>query len=371
MKIWIDGYEANVPQRLGSNQVAFELLKNLEKIDKVNDYTILLPEEPLQDMPGRRQGWEYKIVRPKKLWTRIALPLSLFCAKEKPDIFFSPTHYTPRFSPVKRVMMVFDLAFLHYPEMFMKRDYYKLKKWTEISVKNADKIITISQSSKRDLVKVYKLNPKKITVSYPGYDQAIFYPREDKEKVNKVLSRYNIYEPFIIFIGTVQPRKNLKRLIEVFKRIENLKLVIVGKTLGPGRKGWMYEDILEMPKRLGIEERVIFTGFVPTCDLPYLLSSAKAYVLPSLYEGFGIPIVEAMACGIPVIVSNTSSLPEVVGKNGLLIDPQSNDQMEQAIRIITVDKKLWIKLSKASLKRAKFFSWVKMAKEVKKVLEES
>jgi hypothetical protein len=123
-KIWIDGYEANVPQRLGSGQVAFELLKNLEKIDQENEYLILLPSEPMNDMPKARDKWQYKVLKPSKLWTRIALPLFLFRSKIKPDLFFSPTHYSPWLSPVKRVVTIFDLSYLHFPEMFQPKDSY-------------------------------------------------------------------------------------------------------------------------------------------------------------------------------------------------------------------------------------------------------
>ena len=126
MKIWIDGYEANTPQRLGSSQVAFELIKSFEKIDHENDYTILLPSSPMDDLPKTRKGFQYKILKPKKLWTRIALPLALYSTKQKPDVFFSPTHYIPRFSPVKRVVTVFDLSFLHFPQMFEREELYKL-----------------------------------------------------------------------------------------------------------------------------------------------------------------------------------------------------------------------------------------------------
>ena len=129
MKIWIDGYEANVLQRLGSSQVAFGLLSSLEEIDKENDYTVLLPNSPLDDLPKEREGWSYKILKPKMLWTRAALPLALFTAKQKPDIFFSPTHYIPRFIPsqVRSIATIFDLSFLHFPDSFLKKDLWQLK----------------------------------------------------------------------------------------------------------------------------------------------------------------------------------------------------------------------------------------------------
>lgn len=387
MKIWIDGYEANVPQRLGSNHVAYELIRHLEKIDRVNDCTILLPNPPLSDLPKERIGWRYRVLRPKRLWTRIALPLALYTARQKPDIFFSPTHYIPRFSPatVKKIATIFDLSFLHFPEMFTKEDLWKLQNWTKFSIRNADHIITISKFSKKDIVKQYGMTEDQITVAYPGYDKEEFRvkssrqgrgsPEAAKLKVEEIRRKYKIGENYIICIGTIQPRKNLVRLIEAFARIVGseqggkLQLVIIGKTKGEGRQGWMYEDILQAPRNLGIESRVKFLGFVPTEDLSILLSGALVFIQPSLWEGFGIPAVEAMATGVPVIVSNVSSLPEVVGKAGLLVDPYSLDQIEQAIRLVITDKKLRQKYSREGTVQAQRFSWDKMARVVLKVFE--
>lgn len=349
--------------------MAFELVKAFEKIDKKNEYTIFLPEPPLNDFPKQRPNWKYKILKPKRLWTRIALPLALYTAKEKPSLFFSPTHYIPYFSPVKRVATIFDLSFLHFPEMFNKKDLWQLKNWTKFSSENADRIITISNFSKQDIIVRYKVDKDKITVAYPGYDQSIFYPQKNSNKVKSVHKKYEVSDNYIIYIGTIQPRKNLVRLIEAVSRIEGLKLVIVGKTFGEGRQGWMYEDILKAPEMYGVEDRVKFLGFVPSEDLVYLLSGAAAFIQPSLWEGFGIPILEAMACGTPVLVSNVSSLPEVVGDAGLTFDPYSVDQIEQAIRAIVSDKKLREKKSKEGLERVKKFSWDKTAKAVLKVFE--
>lgn len=368
-RIWIDGYEANVPQRLGSGQVSFEILRNIEDLDHGNDYTIFLPSVLVEDLPKEREGWRYKILKPKRLWTRIALPLALFTAKYKPDVFFTPTHYIPRFTNVKRVVTIFDLSYLHFKEMFKKKDIYQLNNWTRYSLENSSHILTISNTTKKDIVKNYQIPSNKVTVAYPGFDANYYRPINDQLKINEMKNKYEIEGDYVIFVGTLQPRKNLIKLIESFLRIENLKLVIVGKTTGVGRQGWMFEQILERPKELGITEKVIFTGFVPTEELPYLVNGALAFVLPSLWEGFGITVVDAMACGIPVIVSNVSSLPEVVGDAGLFVDPNSVDQIEQAIRTITTDKKLHAKLSKKAIERAKKFSWQKMAKEVIKVLE--
>lgn len=367
--IWIDGKEANVPQRLGSGQVAFEILKNIHELDHENNYTILLSNRPMPDLPKERNGWKYKILRPGRLWTRIAVPLYYHLSKIKPDVILSPTHYIPRFIKAKRVPIIFDLAFIHYPQMFKKDDLYKLTNWTKTSVLESAHVITISQSSKKDIVGTYKISENKVTVAYPGYDDRIFRIIKDTGEIEKIQRKYKISGNYIIYIGTVQPRKNLLRLISSIKKIDDIKLVVVGKIRGKGKQGWMNEEILEEPKKLGIEEKIIFTDFVPVEELPLLITGSKAFILPSLWEGFGIPILEAMACGVPVITSNVSSLPEVVGDAGLLVNPESETQIEQAIRLLVTDKKLHDKLSKRALEQVKKFSWQKMAEEVIKVLE--
>lgn len=378
MKIAIDGYEANVPQRLGSSRVAFELLRNLEKIDKKNSYTIFLPSPPLTDLPKERLGWKYKILKPKIFWTKIALPIALYTSGEKFDLIFSPTHYIPRFSPYKRVATIFDLSFLRFPESFLKKDLWQLKNGTKFSILFADKIITISNSSKQDICKHYQIDPNKVIVAYPGFDKDIFHPQQEGNQEG-VKQKYNLSDNYIIYIGTIQPRKNLTHLIEAFSHIilsdkqrvtDSLQLVIVGKAEGEGRKGWMYQDILQSPKKFGVEDSVIFTGFVPQDDLVSLLSGAQALIQPSLWEGFGIPVVEAMASGTPVLVSDVSSLPEIVGGAGLTFNPNSLAQIEVSIRSIISDRQLRQRYSKLGLEQAKKFSWEKMARTVLKVFAE-
>jgi glycosyltransferase involved in cell wall biosynthesis len=370
MKIWIDGYEANTPNRVGSGQIAINLLQNLEAIDKENEYTVLLPNKPLDDLPKERSGWKYRVLKPSKLWTRIALPAALYLSKNKPDVFFTPTHYLPRFSPVKTVCTIFDLAFLHFPEMFDKKDLFKLVNWTKLSIRDANHIVTISEFSKQDIIKQYKVDKSKVTIAFPGFDENFFNPAK-KADIVKVLDKYKIKDNYIIYIGTMQPRKNLVRLIEAFSKVEDksLQLVLVGKTTGPGRQGWKFQEILEAPVKFGVEDRVIFTGFAPTEDLPPLLTGSKAFVLPSLWEGFGIPIVEAMASGTAVIVSNVSSLPEVAAEAGTLIDPYSVESIKEAIERLLKDDKLREKKVQLGYSQVKKFTWESCAKSVLEVLK--
>ena len=339
--IGIDGNEANVIHRVGSGQYGFELLCALAKIKTDHKFEIFLKNQPHEDLPKESSNWVYRVFGPKKLWTQIALPMNLYLGSPKIDVFFSPSHYAPRFSNVKQVITIFDLSYIHFPQSFAKKDLYQLRNWSAYSVGKADKIITISQSSKKDIIEIYKIKPEKITVTYPGVGEQ-FSPRSGGE-VKSVMNKYGINSDYIIYVGTLQPRKNLVRLLEAVEKVirqlglealrgeqpkslttqepNNLVLVIVGK------KGWLYDEIFSAVKELNLEGKVIFTDFVPDDDLPALFSGAKAYVNVSLWEGFGIPVAEAQACGTPVVVSNTSSLPEVVGDSGVQVDPEDADSI--------------------------------------------
>ncbi len=372
-KIWIDGYEANVKQRLGSSKVAFELLVNFERFDRENSYTILLPMDPLGDLPKERPGWHYRVVKFRRFWTYFTLPFILMFSNDKPDLFFSPTHYIPRFTSVKRIGMIFDTSYLHFPKMFNKEDLWKLTSGSLYTIKNAIQILTISNFSKKDLIKNYPIVKNKVKVVYPGYDANLYKVLTDTAKISEIQNKYSTGDKYLIYIGTIQPRKNLERLIEAFsllssdKAFDKVKLVLVGKTTGPGRKGWMYEQILRKPLELGIENRVIFTGYIPDADLVYLLNGATSLILPSLWEGFGIPVLDSMACKTPVIASNVSSLPEIIGEAGVLVDPYSIEQISQGIRLVLTDKKIREKISQLGLKRISKFSWQSMAKEIIKI----
>ena len=351
MLIGIDGNEANVKNRVGSGQYAFELLKQFAKL-KDHHFLIYLKDKLVADLPKETSNFQYKVFGPSKLWTQIALPLKLTFGL-KPDVFFSMAHYGPRFSKVPYVVSIHDLSYLHYPSMFKKNDLYQLTNWTKYSVKNSAHIIAVSKTTKDDIVKNYEVDPAKITVTYEGYDQTRFKPHS-KSKSDLVKSKYNIRKDYVIFIGTLQPRKNIERLIEAFNNLKfeigNLKLVIVGK------KGWMYDQIFEKVKSFNLSQKVIFTDYVPDDELPALISGAKAYVLPSLWEGFGIPVIETQACGVPVVVSNTSSLPEIVGESGILVDPEDINSIAAGIKK-ALNPKAKPGLVKKGFANIKRFSW--------------
>lgn len=360
MRITLIGYEANIKNRVGSNQYAFELIKAIYQLDKKNQYTVFLPSQPLSDLPKQRKNWRYQVVGPKKLWNIFGLPRALL--QQKPGLVFNPGHYCPLFSFAPLVVSIMDLGYLRFPEQFTKPIYWKLKFWTGLSIKRAKHIFAISESTKNDIITYYKVSPDKITITYPGYDENKFKVQTSKFKVKKVEKKYRIRGDYLLFLSTLKPNKNIKGLLEAFKRlkIRGLKLVIAG------RKGWLFQSIFEKVKELGLEKEVVFTGFVDETDVPALIKGAKVFVMPSFWEGFGIPVVEAMACGTPVVVSNAGSLPEIIGEGGIIVNPYNPEEIARGIKKAIKNKD---DLIKKGLKQAEKFSWQKCAEKTIKVLE--
>ena len=367
MIIGIDANEANSSNRVGIGRFALELLRQFYLLRKEKSFRnikfyLYLKEQPGSDLPEASNGWQYLVFGPKFFWTQLALPWQLYSQKVPLDVFFSTSHYGPRFSPVATVVSVMDLSFLYFPETFLKRDLWQLKNWTNYSVKKAAKVITISQASKADIMKAYGIRDEKIEVIYPGIDADLFNDRQETAEKTRLRLKYGLDSDYLLYIGTLQPRKNLKKLFQALeltvKTKKDLKLVITGK------KGWLYQDLFEKREAKKLKGKLIFTGFVPDSDLPSLYRQAKALVLPSLYEGFGIPAVEAMACGIPVAVSDISSLPEIVGGAALLFDPYDAAQISQAINSACYNEKVRQRLIASGKKRAAFFSWQKSGRRL-------
>src|SRR3989344_324395 len=225
MKIGLDGNEANIENRVGSGKYVYELIKQFSQ-NKKYEFEVFLKQNPLSDLPKESKNFKYRVFGPKPMWTQFALPTHLTFGK-RPDIFFSMSHYGPRFSPIPYVITIFDLSYLHYPQLFNKNDLHKLTNWTKYSIKGAKHILAISKSTKDDIVKNYAVDPEKITVTYIGYDGKLFKP-QSKDKVEGVKKIYKISGDYIIFVGTLQPRKNLERLIETIPQLtRQLQLVIV------------------------------------------------------------------------------------------------------------------------------------------------
>jgi glycosyltransferase involved in cell wall biosynthesis len=373
MIIGIDGNEANVEKRVGISEYAFQLLTQFSsaKFKAQNiKFVIYLKDDPCDELPPETAHWKYRVLKPGKLWTQWRLPLDLFITNPKPDVFFSPTHYAPRFSPIPTVVSIMDLSYLFFPEMFNQSDLLQLRNWTAYSVKKASRILTISNSSKDDIIKEYKAGKDKVVVTHLGIKESVTLTPHIYS-MSQLKAKYDLSEHFILFVGTLQPRKNITRLIKAFAKVakdeklpKDLQLVVVG------RKGWLYEEILEAPKELGIKNRVKFLENVEDDELPLFYKNALCFVLPSLYEGFGLPVLEAMQQGCPVITSNISSLPEAGGEAALYVDPEDVDDIAKKITQLVSSEKLRKELVEKGKEQVKKFSWEKTAKETLAVLEE-
>lgn len=277
------------------------------------------------------------------------------------DVFHATNHLLARFKQARTVFTLHDLIFLRYPEYHLPYNRWYLTLAMPRYLRAADIIITPSECSRQDAINAYGLPEAKIKVIYEGA-APIFKPAADQSDLARVHQKYNLPERFILHVATIEPRKNLIRLLEAFQSLladwPDLKLVLIGK------KGWLYETFFEKLQALGLEEQVIFPGYVAEDDLPACYQLAELFVYPSLYEGFGLPPLEAMACGVPVVCSNSSSLPEVVGQAGLLVEPTDTAALAQAMRRVLADAPLRADLAGRSLAQAKRFSWAKAADEL-------
>ena len=378
MIIGIDGNEANIPNKVGVGQYAFQVLHHLYQLDSKNSYIIYLKNPPSDDLPKPRKNWQYKFFGPSKLWTRIALPVHLFTQKIRLDLFFSPSHYSPSFSPCPTVPTIHDIGYLQFQNQFTKKDLYQLINWTKESLKKSSQIITVSQFSKDEIIKTYHIDPNKIHLAYNGVDTP---PTIDPKTQQKILSSYNLqsnnYHPYL---GTLKPNKNIPFLIKSYslllkQYLKTPRLVkegdggrLVPKLVIAGKKGWLFDEIFATVKQEGITDKVIFTDFVTEDQKWTLYQNAIASVLPSTYEGFGIPAIESMKVGTPVIVSNIPPFKEVVENCGLFIDPfDTNDLCQKMVEIS--DPKIREKFSKLSQPQADKFTWDSTAQSILQVFE--
>lgn len=360
MLIGIDANEANLTNiRVGINQYAFGLLRSIYNHPTSHRFVIYLKSPPLPDLPKTRSNWTYRVIPFPKLWTQTRLPFDLYTHSPRPDVFFSLTHYAPRWSPIPSVVAIMDLGFLSSPEQFTPKDLHQLTSWTGYSIRQAAKILTISEFTKQTIIDHFHYPAGNISIAYPGVDLAVFKPTSNQ----KVLQKYQISTPYFLYLGSLKPNKNIQRLIQAFKELKNSKysLVIAGK------KAWLYDQIFKLVSDLNLGSRVIFTGFVEDDEVPILMSMASAFALPSLYEGFGIPVIEAMACNTPAVISKIASLPEVAGPAGIYVDPYSVDSIK--IGLVTAIGPQRSKFVSAGLVRVKSFSWANSAQQTINLLE--
>jgi glycosyltransferase involved in cell wall biosynthesis len=297
-----------------------------------------------------------------RLWYRLRLPLPVQWATGPLDLFHSPDFVLPPVSGrIPTLLTVHDLSFAHYPEVFPAPLIQYLNNVVPWSIGRATHILADSQATKHDLVTLWQVPDEKITVLYSGVHER-FKPVTEQKKLTAVRQQYNLGDvPYILNVGTIQPRKNYQMLIRAFKPVAE---AFPHNLIFAGGKGWLYDEMMAEVGRQGLDGRVHFIGFVDDADLPALYSAASLLTFPSLYEGFGLPLLEAMACGVPVVSSNASSLPEVVGDSGLLLSPHDEAAWSQSLQDLLADPVHRARLVAAGFRQARQFSWFQAANQL-------
>ncbi len=366
MKIGIEAERANLPNPTGVERYAAEMIKNFAHMDNQNEYVLYFRTKPEQWFLDLPKNFSVKVIPFPKFWTQLRISWEMIW--HPVDILFIPASALPLWHPRKSVVTVHDVAWRLYPQAFTKFMRWYLEWSTKFAVRNARKILAVSEATKKDLTKFYGISPDRIAVTYLGYDTETLKPRS-YEEVQSVLDKYGlVYQKYILFLGTIQPRKNIIRLVEAFQKLKKQNHIEEKLAIFGGR-GWLWEPIVKKIKMVGLDGSCKYFDYAPKDDLPYLYAGAKLLTLPALYEGFGLPPLEAMACGVPVVVSNVSSLPEVVGDAGVLVNPNNTDSIAEGLLKVLINNNLRQEMITAGLAQAAKFTWEETARKTLEVIE--
>lgn len=371
MRITIDLSPA-VHHHAGLGRYGQELTSALIALDEGDEYTAFYyapkgtekPDAPLDRLPARtlRLG-----AKPWRMSVLLAYMTnrSLDTWLPPSDLFHATDHLLPPLQHSRTVFTIHDLIFRFYPEYHLPLNRWYLTLMLPRFMQRADAIIAVSENTLRDASRLMGIPSEKMTVVYEGVNPA-FRPNEDSTELARVRSHYDLPARFILLFGTIEPRKNVLTLLDAYAALlnqcENAPSLVLA-----GRKGWLYQPVFDRVRELGLESHVKFTDWIAEADLPALINLAELFVYPSLYEGFGLPPLEAMACGTPVLCSNASSLPEVVGDGGWLIDPHDPAAWTQALIRTLSDDALRDDLRARGLAQAQKFTWERAARETREV----
>jgi glycosyltransferase involved in cell wall biosynthesis len=354
MRIGIDISRVAATARTGTEHYAYELLAALAHIDRQNDYTLYCNRMPAA-LPPLRPNFRLRQIPLPRFWTHLRLSAEIIA--HPPEAAFIPAHVIPLGAPLahrtRLVVTVHDLGYLRFPEAHTRAQRLMLRLTTVWSARMADRVIAISAATRDDLIRLAQVPAEKISIVHHGVS-----PRFRLSNLQSPISNL----PYFLYVGTIQPRKNLVRLIEAFAQFlrgsdRAYRLILAGKP------GWLSEPIVRRAAELGLGDAVQFLGYVPDSELPALLGGATAFVFPSLYEGFGMPVLEAMAAGVPVLTSNTSALPEVAGDAALLVDPEDTQAIMAGLAQLANDAGLRERLRERGLAQSGRFTWERCAQE--------
>jgi len=346
----------------GVHQYILHLLRHLDDANEDLRFSALVGAdalEPESDLRLLRSRWRTGRPHARILWEQLVQPGAL--RRIEADLVHGPVFVGPLLAPCPVVVTIHDLSFIRFPHLFRTANRLYLTVMTRLSARRARRLIAVSEHAATEAVTLLGVPRERIDVVYHGVDPEFRpLPADDVAAFRR---RRQLPERFLLFVGTLEPRKNLERLIEAFSRVDadDTKLVLVGG------KGWLYEDLFEEVEALGLQEAVSFAGYVRSEELPFWYNAATALAYPSLYEGFGMPVTEAQACGTPVLTSNTSSLPEAAGDAALLVDPDDVEAIAGGLSRILRDDALREGLAARGLTHARAFDWSRTARRTTEV----
>lgn len=369
MRIAIDAHSVGA-KLAGNESYATNLIEALAQVDSVNEYTLYVTTREAQARFSQRwPNFRVQTTLPHTPLIRIPLTLAAELRKHPVDVLH--VQFTaPPFCPCPVVVSVHDLSFEHLPQTFNRRSRTQLRLTVRHSVRRAARILTLSEHTRRDMIETYGTSPERIT-AIPLAAPSYFGRVQEEKELQRVRHIYGIEGDYILCVSSIQPRKNLPRLVRAYASLRNKrgpgklpKLVLVGKC------AWLYDETLRSIEEGKMKDSVILTGYVPQSDLPALYSGSVCFVYPSYFEGFGLPPLEAMKCGTPVIAGNRTSLPEVVGDAGILVDPFDVSAIAAAIERIVDDSDFRHQLSVRGLARSRIFDWRETARRTLNVYEQ-
>ena len=425
MLIGIDASRANRKHKSGVEWYSYYIIRELAKLDSENEY-ILYTDEPLRegladltcscdlgqicegtDRTIDKKGFQ-KIKSPHNnfrakvlkwdfnfLWTQGRLSLEMIF--RRPDILFVPSHTLPIIHPKKSIVTIHDIGFVNNTGFYSRdkmgpdSNFYKkfinaivriftLGKFganttdylfwsTKFALKKAKVVLTVSNFTKKEIIDIYGDKVKNLEVVYNGYNNNIYKKIDDKKRIQETLDRCGINGPYIFYVGRIDKKKNIPELVEAFAMMREQEKDIKHKLVLVGNASFGFDEVMQLSEDYRLENELILPGWVEEVDMPYLFNGADAFVFPSKYEGFGIPMLQSMACGIPVAASWAASIPEITKKAALLFNPNSVEDIKDALIRIIKDEKLRDELKNLGAERVKNFSWRKTAGEILEIFK--
>ena len=350
----------------GIHHYIAHLIRHLDAVGEGVRFTALVgptaaaPDAGMAVIPSK---WDTSTPGRRALWEQVGLPRVL--RRIEADVAHAPAFVGPLASAVPVVTTIHDLSFLRFPQLFRPANRLYLKTMTRLSARRSRHLIAVSEHTARESERLLGVRPDMITVVYHGVDDR-FRPLPI-DHVAAFRERRGLPERFVLFVGTLEPRKNLNRLIEAFARADEngAKLIIVGG------KGWLYEDLFALVEDRGLRDTVLFPGYVSNEELAFWYNAATVFAYPSLYEGFGMPVTEAQACGTPVLTSKTTSLPEAAGEAAVLVDPENVASIAAGLRRLLENEELRQELSERGQKHASRFTWPTTARDTVEVYRQA